>query len=83
MKGNTKPVFEAKLRQIRASVFKNNGKNGTPYFNTYLVRRYQSGDNEWSNSSSFTGAADLLLVRHLIDEVLEFISEQEQGGERV
>lgn len=81
MNANTKPVFETKLRQIRASVFKNIGKNGKPFFNTQLVRRYQSGENEWSNSSHFTGAADLLMARHLIDEVLDFIGEQEQGGE--
>lgn len=77
MNANTKPVFETKLRQIRASVFKNQGKDGKPYFNTHLVRRFQSGDNEWSNSSHFTGKADLLLARHLIDEVLEFIDAQE------
>ncbi len=83
MNANTKPVFEAKLRQIRASVFKNTGKNGQPFFNTQLVRRYQSGSNEWSNSSHFTGTADLLMARHLIDEVLTFLGEQDarDGGE--
>ena len=82
MNANTKPVFEAKLRQIRASVFKNIGKNGQPYFNTQLVRRYQSGTNEWSNSSHFTGVADLILARHLIDDVLAYLGATEtQEGE--
>lgn len=82
MNTNQKPVFEAKLRLIRASVFKNNDKNGRPFFNTQLVRRYQSGDNEWSNSSHFTGKADLLMARHLIDEAMAFINRQteETGG---
>lgn len=76
---NQKPVFEAKLRQIRASVFKNEGKDGKPFFNTQLVRRYQSGENEWSNSSHFTGVADLVLARYLIDETLAFIGQNEAG----
>lgn len=76
-KNNTKPVFETKLRQIRASVFRNEGKDGSPFFNTQLVRRYQSGQNEWSNSSHFTGKVDLLLARQLIDEVLQFLADNE------
>jgi len=76
-KSNTKPVFETKLRQIRASVFRNEGKDGKPFFNTQLVRRYQSGQDEWSNSSHFTGKVDLLLARQLIDEVLGFLGENE------
>ena len=83
MNENNKPIFESKLRQIRASVFKNNGKDGRPYYNTHLVRRYKSGENEWSNSSHFTGEADLVLARRLIDEVLDFLkreSSSESGG---
>jgi len=79
MNENNRPVFEAKLRQIRASVFKNKDKDGKSYFNTQLVRRYQSGNNEWSNSSHFTGKADLILARQLIDEVLNFIGSEEAG----
>lgn len=73
---NEKPVFEMKLRQIRASVFKNQTKDGRPFFNTQLVRRYQSGQNEWSNSNTFTGISDLLMVRHLTDEVMNFLRSQ-------
>lgn len=80
MNANQKPVFEAKLRQIRASVFRNTDKNGNAFYNTQLVRRYQSGDNEWSNSSHFTGKADLLLARQLIDEAVGFISQQNGTG---
>ena len=80
MNANQRPVFETKLRQIRASVFRNTDKNGNPFYNTQLVRRYQSGDNEWSNSSHFTGKADLLLARQLIDEAVDFISRQTGTG---
>ena len=76
MNANEKPVFEMKLRQIRASVFKNQTKDGRPFFNTQLVRRYQSGQNEWSNSSTFTGMSDLLLAQYLIGETLEFLRAQ-------
>lgn len=71
-----RPVFEAKMRQIRASVFKNTGKDGKTFFNTQLVRRYSTGDNQWANSSHFTGASDLVLARQIIDEVLEFLRSQ-------
>ena len=80
MNANKRPVFESKLRQIRASVFKNTDKDGRTFYNTHLVRRYQTGDNEWSNSSHFTGKADLLLARQLIDETVNFISEQDENG---
>ena len=73
MNANTKPIFEAKHRQIRASVFQNHSADGRLFFNTQLVRRYKSGDNEWSNSSHFTGEEDLLLAKSLIEKVLEFI----------
>ena len=73
---NEKPVFEMKLRQIRASVFKNQTKDGRPFFNTQLVRRYQSGQNEWSNSSTFTGISDLLIAKYLTEEVLGFLRGQ-------
>lgn len=77
MNANQKPVFETKLRQIRASVFKNVDKNGRPFYNTQVVRRYQSGTDEWSNSSHFTGKADLILARQLIEEALDFIQGQD------
>lgn len=82
MNENQQPVFETKLRLIRASVFRNVDKNGRSYYNTQLVRRYQSGDNEWSNSSHFTGKADLVLARQLIDETLTFIARQEDAEVR-
>ena len=84
MTENKRPVFEAKLRQIRASVFKNTGKDGNAYFNTQLVRRFKSGDDEWSNSSHFTGEADLVLARELINEALAFLRSEgaKSGGER-
>ncbi len=79
---NKKPVFEAKHRLIRASVFKNESKDGQTYFNTQIVLRYRSGENEWSNSSHFTGEEDLLLAKSLIDKALDFIrgAEGEGGG---
>lgn len=80
MNDNTKPIFESKLRSIRVSVFKNHGKDGKSYYNTQLVRRYKSGENEWSNSSHFTGEADLVLARQLIDEVLDFLRRESAAG---
>lgn len=81
MNANKKPIFEAKHRLIRASVFRNQSKDGKTYYNTQLIRRYKSGDDEWSNSSHFTGEEDLLLAKSLIDKVLEFIqNDQNKEG---
>ena len=77
MNERSKPVFEASLRQIRASVFKNHTKDGKAFYNTHLVRRYKSGIDEWSNTSHFTGEADLVLARQLIDDVLDFLRSVE------
>lgn len=76
MNANKKPVFEAKHRLIRASVFKNTTQEGKTYYNTQLVRRYKSGENEWSNSSHFTGEEDLIMLRDLVEKVLEYIRSQ-------
>lgn len=83
MNEKSKPIFESSLRSIRVSVFKNSGKDGKSYYNTQLVRRYKSGENEWSNSSHFTGEADLVLAKQLIEEVLGFLrreSQTQSGG---
>ena len=79
MNEKSKPVFEASLRQIRASVFRNEDKEGRPFFNTHLVRRYKNGD-EWANSSYFTGEADLVLARQLIEDVLDFLQGEREDG---
>ena len=67
------PVFEAKHRQIRASVFLNHDKNGREFYNTQLVRRYKNRDDDWCNTSQFTGEEDLILAKSLIEKVLDFI----------
>ena len=78
MNAKQKPVYETKMRQIRAAVFENEGKDGNPFYSTQLVRRYKSGDDEWTNSSNFTGEADLVLARQLIDDVLVYLRRQSQ-----
>ena len=77
MNAKQKPVYETKMRQIRAAVFQNEGKDGNPFYSTQLVRRYKSGEDEWTNSSNFTGEADLVLARQLIDDVLNYLRTQQ------
>lgn len=76
MNAKQKPVYETKMRQIRAAVFRNEGKDGNPFYSTQLVRRYKSGEDEWTNSSNFTGEADLVLARQLIDDVLNYLRSE-------
>ena len=80
MNNSAKPIFESKLRQIRVSVFENKGQDDRVFYNTQLVRRFQSGPDEWSNSSHFTGESDLVLARELIDQALAFLKKKQLDG---
>ena len=58
-----KPVFEQRLNSIRVSVWENESEHGL-FYNTVIVRRYKDGD-DWKDSSSFNGLADLALVTNV------------------
>ena len=55
-------VFEERLHNVRVSIWENNDKDGKAFHNTTIVRRYKSGDDEWSNSNSYTGLGDITLL---------------------
>ncbi len=69
-----KPAFEARLNQIRVSVWENNGDNGSRWFNTTISRLYKDGD-DWKDSSSF-GRDELLLAAKVLDQCHSWIFEQ-------
>ena len=72
-----KPAFEARLNNIRVSVWQNTGENGD-WFNTVITRRYKDGD-EWKDSNTFNGLADLALVNEANRLAREFIVASEYG----
>jgi len=80
--GNNKPVWEVRLGGIRAAIWRNENKTtGKPWFNVELTRRFKSSDEEWKDSSSFNGLADLALVQKAVELAGQWLSRQELGQE--
>ena len=69
-----KPVFECRLNHVRVSVWSAQSEHGT-FFNTVIVRRYKDGD-EWKDSTSFNGLADLALVNEATRLAQVFITKE-------
>ena len=71
-----KPVHEARLGRIKATVWENETQNGTRYGVTFS-RLYKDGD-QWKDSTSF-GRDDLPLLAKVADQVHTWIFEQQQS----
>jgi hypothetical protein len=69
------PVFERRLNHIRVSVWRNVNE-GRPWFNTVFTRRYKDG-NDWRDSNSFNGLADLALLQEALEQAREYIRREE------
>ncbi|TWU62361.1 hypothetical protein V7x_40900 [Crateriforma conspicua] len=72
-----KPAFESRLGNIRVSVWQNTSDNGD-WFNTVITRRYKDGD-EWRDTNTFNGLADLALVAEAYRLARQYITEHELG----
>lgn len=71
-----KPAFEARLNHIRVSVWENEGERGSRWFNTTITRRFKDGD-EYRDTSTYSGLADLALVSEAARLAREFIAGEE------
>ena len=69
----SRPVHEVRLGAIRASVWANEGENGTRY-NVTFDRAYKDGD-AWKSTSSF-GRDDLLVLAKAADQAHTWILSQ-------
>lgn len=83
MKSDKKPAFEHRLNHIRVTCWENRSTEGRQWFNTSVTRRYRDGE-EWKESTTFNGLADLTLVAECIRLAMEFVrraeaSEPESG----
>lgn len=74
MTTNSKPEFSVKFGSVRASVWKNEGKNGSWYSIT-IVRVYKQGD-EYKESSSFS-LEELPLVQLVADRAFHWVAEHQ------
>ena len=76
MSDEKKPVFEQRLGAIRVTVWENKDKEGGVFYNSTIVRRYKSGDDEWSNSNSYTGLADLALLKEAVELARRWVTSR-------
>jgi len=79
MTEDRKPVFEQRLGAIRVTIWENKDKDGSVFYNTTVVRRFKSGGDEWSNSNSYTGLADLALLEEAVQLGKAWLRKQALG----
>jgi hypothetical protein len=72
-----KPVHKIDLNGLRATVWKNQGKNGD-YYTVQLSRSFRDKKGKWKDSSSF-GVRHLAAVRSLQDQAEAFVATQAQA----
>ena len=69
-------IFEERLHNVRVSVWENQDKEGNVFHNVSVVRRYQSGPDEWSSSPTFTGLGDLALLREACELAIAVLRQK-------
>ena len=74
--GKQRPAHEIRLGRIKATIWANQGDNGT-WYNVNLSRSYKDGD-EWKSSTSF-GRDELLTVAKVADLAHSWIHGQAQA----
>ncbi len=78
------PVWSKQFGAIRAAVWENTSDEGRVFYNTSLTRSFrEKNSEEWKESSSFNGLADLALVREAARLAADWIAEQEQRQDAV
>jgi hypothetical protein len=69
-----KPVHKIDLNGLRATVWKNQGKNGD-YYTVQLSRSFRDKKGNWKDTASF-GVRHLDAVRSLLDQAEKFVADQ-------
>lgn len=78
MTNNTKPQFEKRLGQVRVAVWENE-TNGRIRHNVAVTRSYKQGD-EWKETSTFGGEADLILLVEAVAAARQWIGQRPTNG---
>lgn len=74
----TKPETTLRDGTLSATIWKNQGKNGTPFYSVQLGRRYQDSHGTWKDSDRFSGA-ELLRIARLATQAYETIDGIKQS----
>ena len=69
-----KPVHKIDLNGLRATIWKNQGKNGD-YYTVQLSRSFRDKKGKWKDTASF-GVRHLAAVRSLLDQAEAFVGTQ-------
>ena len=69
-----KPVTTLRCSSIKASIWKNEGLNGS-FYNVTVARSYKDRDGVWKNSESF-GVADLDALIVVAQQATRWIAER-------
>ena len=81
MENKNRPVFEARLKGIRLALFENE-TDGRRWYSASPSRRWvDAATKEPSYATTFNGAADLILLRELIDRAVDWMSRQSEQAE--
>ena len=65
---NNRPVHEIRMGGVKASIWKNDAKNGGSFYSASFHTLYRDSEGSWCRSSSF-GREDLLLLAKIANEV--------------
>lgn len=68
-----KPEHTIRMSRIKATIWKNVGKDDVARYNVTVCRVYKDGD-EWKESATF-GRDELLLVSKVLDQAHSWIFE--------
>lgn len=72
MEENNRPVHEIRMGAVKASIWKNEAKNGGSFYSASFHTLYRDPEGSWRRSSSF-GREDLLLLAKVADEVHSYM----------
>lgn len=78
-KKTNQPIYSQQLGAIRVAVWESTTDEGRIYHNATVTRSYrEKNSEEWKESSSFNGLADLALVREAARLAANFIEVRER-----
>ena len=73
------PIFSQQLGAVRGSVWESTTDEGRVFHNVTITRSYrEKNSEEWKESSSFNGLADLALVREVARLAANWIEQRER-----
>ena len=79
---NNNPVHTIRDGALKATIWRNIGKEGQPFYNVTLSRTYKRDDGTYGNSNNFTGS-ELFKIARLAQEAYTHALNLRDLGEDV